>query len=83
MEKAVEASFKDVKFDIEGGKAIVSGKAEVKHELVEVEIPVVIRVSTSPIVDKVIDVIEQTIPGDQVALAEVLKVKVKELLEKV
>lgn len=80
--KAVEAEFKDFKFEIEGGKAVVSGEASVKHELVELEIPVKLKVSTAPIVDKVVDIIEEVIPGDQKALGEILKAKIKEALEK-
>jgi DNA-binding protein YbaB len=80
---SVDTKVSEVKFDIEGGKAVVSAEVSVKHELVELEIPVKLKVSTSPIVDKVVEVIEEAIPGDQKALAEILKAKIKDALEKV
>lgn len=91
-QKSVEV--KDFKFDIEGGKAIVTGGVVASHKYGSLEFDLKANVSTAPIVekiagpviDKVIDLIEKAIPGDQTGQAEKLKeqarVEIKEILEK-
>jgi hypothetical protein len=82
-EKLVGIDAKDLKFDFEGGHAVVSGTVEHVGSQGSVEVQIKAKVNASPIISKVVDIIEEVIPGDQKALAEELKVKIKELLEKI
>jgi hypothetical protein len=81
-QELVGVDAKDLKFDIEGGFAVVSGTVEHVGKIGSVEVAIKAKLNASPVINKVVDVIEQVIPGDQKDLAEELKVKIKEVLEK-
>lgn len=83
MEKElVGVDAKDLKFDIEGGHAVVSGTVEHVGKIGSIEVAIKAKLDASPVISKVVDIIEETIPGDQKAIAEALKVKIIEALNK-
>jgi ethanolamine utilization microcompartment shell protein EutS len=82
-QELVGVEAKDLKFDIEGGHAVISGTVEHVGKVGSVEIALKAKLNATPVINKVVDAIEEVVPGDQKALAEMLKVKIIEVLSKI
>jgi ethanolamine utilization microcompartment shell protein EutS len=82
-QELVGVEAKDLKFDIEGVHAVISGTVEHVGKVGSVEIALKAKLNATPVINKVVDAIEEVVPGDQKALAEMLKVKIIEVLSKI